>query len=72
MRVMSRYELYCPPVRQWPALGRERFLWLYDTAMDRVIPWRWMCSAILMPGTPSRAAVDGLPQAALSAETAKI
>ena len=65
---MGRYEFYCPPIRQWPALWHDRFARLYDTAMDRVIPWRWMCSAVLMPGTPARAAVDSLPVAALSAE----
>lgn len=50
---MSRYEFYVPPVRRWPKLWLQRFLWLYDAAMDRIIPWRWMCSLIMMPGSPS-------------------
>ena len=74
---MSRYELYCPPVREWPARGRDNFLRLYDAAMDRVIPWRWMCSMVLMPGSPSHQALTGLveaslPDAPLSREVATI
>lgn len=74
---MSRYEFYCPPVREWPERGKVNFVRLYDTAMDRVIPWRWMCSLVLMPGSPSHRALTGLveasqPDASLSREVAKI
>jgi len=65
-------EFHIPPLRQWPALWWERFLWLYDTAMDRVLPWRWMCALFFLPGTPSRAALDGLAEAALSREVEAI
>ena len=50
---MTRYEFYMPPVRTWPTIWWARFLWLYDTAMDKIIPWRWMCSLAMMPGSPS-------------------
>jgi hypothetical protein len=60
---VSRYELCCPPVREWPARGKANFLALYDTAMDRVLPWRWMCSAIFMPGSPSHTALVDLREA---------
>lgn len=63
---MTRYELCFPPVREWPARGKENFLRLYDASMDRVIPWRWMCSLVLMPGSPSHEALVGLREAALS------
>lgn len=69
---MSRYELHCPPPRQWPAIWRARFLWLYETAIDRVLPWQWMCSALFLPGTPGRTALDGLAEAALSREVEAI
>jgi hypothetical protein len=57
---MSRYEFYMPPVRTWPAIWWARFLWLYETAMDKVIPWRWMCSLAMMPGSPSWSAARGV------------
>ena len=70
---MSRYEFYCPPVRTWPSRGKANFLRLYDAAMDRVIPWRWMCSLVLMPGSPAGEAVRDLPRAAaLSREVTTI
>jgi hypothetical protein len=69
---MGGYEFYCPPVRQWPAIWKARFLGLYDAAMDRILPWRWMCALFFLPGTPSRAALDGLVDAAVSAEVATI
>ena len=74
---MSRYEFYCPPVRTWPSLGKANFLRLYDGAMDRVIPWRWMTSLIFLPGSPSHQALTGLvsaslPVPSLSREVAKI
>ena len=65
---MGRYEFYCPPVRTWPARGRDNFLRLYDAGMDKVIPWRWMCSLVFMPGSPSHDAVVGLREAALSGD----
>lgn len=74
---MSRYEFHCPPLREWPEHGKANFLRLYDAAMDRVIPWRWMTSLIFLPGSPSHQALTGLveasaPEAALSREVAKI
>ncbi len=65
---MSRYELHCPPPCQWPSLAAGNFARLYDAAMDRVIPWRWMCSAALMPGSPAYIAISAVPEAALSRE----
>lgn len=65
---MSRYEFYCPPPREWPARGAANFARLYDAAMYRVLPWRWMCSLIFMPGSPAGNAVRSLPEAALSRE----
>lgn len=61
---MSRYELCCPPVRQWPAMAKSNFIRLYDTAMDRVIPWRWMCSVSLLPGSPAYKAIVDMREAA--------
>ena len=60
---MSRYELHCPPVRQWPARGAANFRRLYGMA-----PVQWFAGALLLPATSARAAVLGLPQAALSRE----
>lgn len=60
---MNRYELHCPPVREWPARWQANFLRLYDAAMYRVLPWRWMCSLFFLPGTPSRRALTGLVEA---------
>ena len=65
---MSRYELYCPPLRCWPALAAANFVRLYDAAMYRILPWRWMCSLFMLPGTPSALALADLRRAALSRE----
>ncbi len=64
---MSRYELYCPPPREWPSRGAAKFRRLYGVA-----PVQWLAGALLLPGTAARAAVQGLPEAALSREVATI
>ena len=62
-RTLSRYELHCPPLREWPARGAANFRRLYGAA-----PVQWLAGALLLPGTAGRAAVRSLPQAALSRE----
>jgi hypothetical protein len=65
----NRYELRCPPLRQWPAIWKARFLWLYDISMDKVLPWKWMLSAVFLPKTPAHRALKDMVVAAWASGT---
>jgi hypothetical protein len=53
------------------AFTRE-YAFAYRWLIQHCPPWGWLAGALLLPGTPARAAVMALPTAALSVEVTTI